>query len=98
MESAGKKCSFDEMPSLLVIIMERVDTLNALVRGLLSGRSYSEWMDIDQLRDYLPGHITRGTVYDWIRNEGFPYYKRSKSYYFRRQEVDKWLMNGHCLR
>ena len=97
MESTGKKCSFDEMPSLLVIIHERIDTLSALVRGVLYGHSRSEWMDIDQLRDYLPGHLSRATVYDWIRNEGFPHYKRGKSYYFRRLEVDDWLMGKDTI-
>ena len=56
--------------------------------------SPSEWMDIDELRDYLPGHNARCTIYQWIRYDGFPYYQNAKSYYFRRGEVDDWLIRN----
>ena len=47
-----------------------------------------------QLRDYLPGHNARCTIYQWIRYDGFPYYQNAKSYYFRRSEVDDWLIRN----
>ena len=48
----------------------------------------------NELRDYLPGHNARCTIYQWIRYDGFPYYQNAKSYYFRRSEVDDWLIRN----
>ena len=70
------------MPRILAELRDRIEELT----------SPSEWMDIDELRDYLPGHNARCTIYQWIRYDGFPFYQNAKCYYFRRTEVDEWLI------
>ena len=95
MEPTGKKLTFDEMPGLLAKLLERFDNLSALLRSKGTGSLHSDWMDIDQLREYLPGFIARSTIYEWIHNRGFPHYKYGKSYYFFKTEVDKWLQRRH---
>ena len=91
MEPTGKKCTFDEMPDILSKLLERFDNLCALLRSNRTGSFHSDWMDIDQLREYLPGIVARSTIYDWIHNSGFPHYKHGKSFFFLRPEVDNWL-------
>lgn len=91
MEPTGKKLTFDEMPNLLSKLLERFDNLCALIRSDRTGSLHSDWMDIDQLREYLPGIIARTTIYDWIHKNDFPHYKHGKSYFFLRSEVDIWL-------
>ncbi len=91
METTEKKCSFDEMPSLLARLLERFDNLSALLHSRHAGDLDSHWMDIDQLRAYLPGHMARSTIYDWIKGDGLPHYRKGKNYFFLRPEVDAWI-------
>ncbi len=91
MESTGKNITFDEMPFLIAKLLDRFDALSAQIQAKTSSNPLSEWMDIDELRDYLPGHVARCTVYDWIKNDGFPHYKNGKALYFLRSEIDDWL-------
>ncbi len=80
------------MPRILAELRDRIEELTVLLEQNNSKSSPSEWMDIDELRDYLPGHNARCTIYQWIRYDGFPYYQNAKCYYFRRTEVDEWLI------
>ena len=93
METTEKKCSFDEMPSLLARLLERFDNLSALLHSRRAGVLDSNWMDIDQLRAYLPGHMARSTIYEWIKEDGLPHYRKGKNYFFLRPEVDAWIKN-----
>lgn len=94
MEPTGKKLTFDEMPGLLAKLLERFDNLSALLRSKGTGSHHSDWMDIDQLRDYLPGQMARSTIYDWVKRYNFPHYQRGKALYFLRPEVDAWLKDN----
>jgi len=91
METTEKTCSFDEMPSILARLVERFDNLSALLHSRRAGVLDSNWMDIDQLRAYLPGHMARATIYDWIKGGGLPHYRKGKHYFFLRPEVDAWM-------
>ena len=92
MDSSDKRISFDSMPRILAELRDRIEELTLLLEQNHSKSSPSEWMDIDELRDYLPGHNARCTIYQWIRYDGFPFYQNAKCYYFRRIEVDEWLI------
>lgn len=50
-----------------------------------------EWMDIDELREFLPGHPAKATVYSWTSKKTIPFYKKDKSIYFNRAEIEAWL-------
>jgi predicted DNA-binding transcriptional regulator AlpA len=94
MDSAETRISFDSMPRILAELRDKIEGLTLLLEQHTSSPSPSEWMDIDQLREYLPGTLTRSTIYQWIRRDGFPYYQNARCYYFRRKEVDKWLVEN----
>ena len=94
MDSAEQRITFDSMPSILAELRDRIEELTTLLKQNTGKACPSEWMDIDQLRDYLPGHNARSTIYQWIRYDGFPYYQNAKSYYFRRSEVNNWLIQN----
>lgn len=94
MDSSDKRITFDSMPAILAQLRDRIEELTARLEQTTAKASPSEWMDIDELRDYLPGHNARCTIYQWIRYDGFPYYQNAKSYYFRRSEVDNWLIQN----
>lgn len=94
METAGKKCTFEQMPELLSMLIERVEAFSDQLQYLHDCKRQNDWMDINELREYLPGSVSRTTIYTWIREMGFPYYKKVRILYFYRPEVDKWLMEG----
>lgn len=92
MDSSDKRISFDSMPRILAELLDRIEELTLCLEQNNSKSGPSEWMDIDELRDYLPGHNARCTIYQWIRCDSLPYYQNAKCYYFRRKEVDEWLI------
>lgn len=94
MDSADKRIPFDSMPVILAQLRDRVEQLTLLLERNAGSARPSEWMDIDQLRQYLPGNYSRSTIYGWIRRQDFPYYQHGKNYAFRRQEVDDWLIQN----
>ena len=82
------------MPRILADLRREIQELKALMLGKNDITRLSEWMDVEELRDYLPGHPAKCTVYQWIRYDGFPHYQNAKSYWFRRSEVDDWLIKN----
>ena len=53
-----------------------------------------EWMDIDGLRQYIPSHPAKQTIYGWVNDKLIPYYKTSKKLTFKKSEIDEWLHQG----
>ena len=54
----------------------------------------NEWLNIDELREYIPSKPARQTVYGWINRKAIPYHKNGKKVYFSRVEIDEWLRHG----
>lgn len=50
-----------------------------------------EWMDIDELREFPPGHPAKATIYGWTSKKSIPFYKKDKTIYFNRTEIEAWL-------
>lgn len=51
-----------------------------------------EWMDIDRVRDYLPGNPSKGSVYMSVSRGDMPSHKNGKHLVFLKSEIDAWLM------
>ncbi len=94
MDSSDKRITFDSMPAILAQLRDRIEELPARLEQTTAKAGPSAWMDIDELRDYLPGHNARCTIYQWIRYDGFPFFLNANPYYFRRSEVDDWLIRN----
>ena len=91
MERNENRYTFDELPGLIAKLVDHIDDLTHQVRELQKERRASNWMDIDELIAYLPGNLSRHTIYNWIKDDGFPYSKGSRFYVFYRPDVDDWL-------
>lgn len=54
------------------------------------------WLSIDELREYLPDHPAKQTIYGWTSNYEIPFHKRQgqKAVYFLKSEIDAWLVKG----
>ena len=87
----------EEMPQALNYLIYKVETLEGLVNKLSAKKEVQEsqeWMDINQLRQYLPTHPAKQTIYGWVNDKLIPYYKNSKKLTFQKSEIDNWMRQG----
>ena len=78
--------------------LEKVESLEEMVNELSIQKDVPEqpeWMNIDDLRQYLPSHPAKQTIYGWVNDKLIPYYKTSKKLTFKKSEIDDWLHQGH---
>jgi len=87
--------TFDSMPEALTYLIGAIDSLQEGMKDLrvhFSNRSAEEvWFNVDQLREYLPTHPARQTIYQWVNQRYIPVHKKSKTLMFQKSEIDKWL-------
>lgn len=82
------------MPQAIATLQETVDRLEAKLNSNSSPTPPTlakEWMDIEELRDFLPGHPAKATIYGWTSKKTIPFYKKDKTIYFNRTEIEAWL-------
>jgi len=89
--------NLEEMPQALNYLISKVESLEEMVNELNIKKDVPvqpEWMDIDELRQYLPSHPAKQTIYGWVNDKLIPYYKASKKLTFKKSEIDEWLHQG----
>ena len=85
------------MPQALNYLISKVESLEEKVNELSNPKDapeQPEWMDIDGLRQYIPSHPAKQTIYGWVNDKLIPYYKASKKLTFKKSEIDEWLHQG----
>ena len=90
--------NLEEMPQALNYLISKVESLEEMVNELSIQKDVPEqleWMNIDDLRQYLPSHPAKQTIYGWVNDKLIPYYKTSKKLTFKKSEIDDWLHQGH---
>lgn len=85
---------FENMPAAVAFLIKQVAELNRKFDALTeaSPSNATEWMDIDQLRAYLPSRPARQTIYGWTSTHQIPFYKKGKRIMFLKAEIDQWLI------
>ena len=53
------------------------------------------WMNLQELINYLPDRPRPQTVYSWCHNKLIPYSKKGKKLLFQKSAVDGWMASGH---
>ena len=89
--------NLEEMPQALNYLISKVESLEEMVNELNIKKDVPvqpEWMNIDELRQYLPSHPAKQTIYGWVNDKLIPYYKASKKLTFKKSEIDEWLHQG----
>lgn len=98
MSSTEQKITFEQMPDALGELCEKVEKLTALVLERFSSNKVEnkvdEWMDINELADYLPDKPSKSTIYSWVCNRSIPFHKKTKKLSFSKAEIDAWLKNS----
>lgn len=89
-----KELSFNDIPEVLGILVRKIEQLEESLANSLPKENVDPWMNVDELCNYLPERPAKHTVRNWTYLNLIPYYKKGKSVYFRKSEIDKWLENG----
>lgn len=88
--------TFETMPKALSYLIAKVD---ALEKALLEKNEepttpVDKWFNINELKDYLPDHPAKQTIYGWVSKREIPYHKGGKKLRFLQSDIDAWLLNG----
>ena len=89
---------FEDLPRIVSNLAMRIDELCGKINKVLPQVEISceKWFSVDELREYLPQHPVRQTIYGWTSNAIIPFHKKGKSLRFKKSEIDKWLNEGYC--
>ena len=93
----SKRISFNDIPDALEYLVEKIDRIEMLLETNKpdpKADSANKWMDIRELKEYLPDHPAPTTVYGWVRQNLIPYYKKGKKLSFKKSEIDEWMNSG----
>ena len=86
---------FEDLPKVTKMMMTKLEELCAKMDKIIPTveEPIDRWFTVDELREYLPEHPARQTVYGWTSNAIIPFHKKGKSLRFKKSEVDKWLQD-----
>ena len=54
----------------------------------------NDWLNLNELCEYLPDKPAKATVYSWVHNSIIPYHKGGKKLRFLKAEINEWLKTG----
>lgn len=96
MSLSEKTITFEQLPQAVSALIDKVERLSDLVsQGLdSSSRPEKEWMDLEELCEYLPDKPSKQTVYGWVCKRSIPFHKKTKKLSFLRSEIDEWLASS----
>lgn len=92
-----KNITFEDMPKAMSWMMNKLNELDSKINGLNNSPQTppSEiWMNLKELREYLPSHPAEQTVYGWTSCHQIPFHKKGKRIMFLKSEIDDWLHDG----
>ena len=47
------------------------------------------WYSVEEICKHL--HVSKETIYNWLKQEGMPGYRIKRKWLFQRSEVDTWF-------
>lgn len=92
-----KNITFEDMPKAMSWMMDKLNELDSKIDELNNSPQTppSEiWMNLKELREYLPSHPAEQTVYGWTSCHQIPFNKKGKRIMFLKSEIDDWLHDG----
>jgi excisionase family DNA binding protein len=87
--------SFDKIPTKLDNLINEVQYLKELItENQLAKNLSNEWFTLIELIQYLPNKPAKATIYGKVTRKEIPFYKKGKHLYFKKSEIDEWLLSG----
>lgn len=90
-----KVIRFEDLPEAVAYLIDCADKiLSVLQRIEESASKKRQWMDVEQLIEYLPNHPAKTTIYSWSSRDLIPSHRVGKMLSFLRSEIDAWIMDS----
>ncbi len=88
--------TFETMPKAMAYLINKVEALEKklLEKNEVPTTPADKWFNIDELKDYLPDHPAKQTIYGWVSKREIPFHKGGKKLRFLQSDIDKWLSCG----
>jgi len=94
------KPSLETLPQAVANLAQKISELKELILSTNKQpkqSDQSEWLNVQQLIEYVPDAPARATVYDMVHKRAIPFHKSAKKLRFKRTEIDAWLNKGKTL-
>lgn len=79
----------------MAYLITKVEALEKLLtKSEVPAAPVDKWLNIDELKGYLPDHPAKATIYGWVSKREIPYHKGGKKLRFLKSDIDAWLSNG----
>lgn len=88
--------TFDRLPEAVSYLIGRIESLEQALQkqNERPDAPVDGWMNIDELKEYLPDKPAKPTIYGWVSQRLIPHHKGGKKLRFRKSEIDNWLSEG----
>lgn len=89
--------TFEELPKLVELLIMKVESLEETIQksnSLSVTTETDKWLNLAELRDYLPSYPAKSTIYAWVSKRTIPSHKPQKKLLFRKSEIDKWVSDN----
>jgi len=91
--------TYNNLPEAVEYLIAKVEALEKalLTKSETPTAPVDRWMNIDELKAYLPDHPAKATIYGWVSKREIPYHKGGKKLRFLQLEIDAWISNEKDL-
>lgn len=91
----GLVITFEQLPNAVCRLFYEIEDIKQLVLLLNKNNLKKDnWLNLDELINYLPEKPAKATVYTWVSNQLIPFHKKGKKLFFLESEIDNWLKEG----
>jgi excisionase family DNA binding protein len=88
--------TFETMPKAMAYLISKVEALEKVLleKSEEPAIPVDRWFNIDELKEYLPDHPAKATIYGWVSKREIPFHKGGKKLRFLQSDIDTWLSRG----
>lgn len=97
----AEMATLENMPKMVATLMGMVELLGEkvdLLRRPTEEAEGKQWFNVDELREYLPSHPRKQTIYSWTSTRRIPFHKKGRSIMFDKAEIDEWLQDSDHMK
>ncbi|GGB64698.1 hypothetical protein GCM10007424_00750 [Flavobacterium suaedae] len=88
-----KPFTFDQIPKLIGKLFDKMDRIEALLKGLnIEPHSEEELLTITEAAKFL--NLSVATLYSKVSRNEIPVCKKGKRLYFLKSELTAWIQSG----
>lgn len=93
--------TFENMPQMIATLLHEVVALREHLHQFVKpteDKPGMQWLNVDELREYLPSHPQKQTIYSWTSTRRIPFHKKGRSIMFDKAEIDAWLQESDRIK